>query len=91
MHEFRYDYVKPKYGENSKRCDMDTESFIAPVKTDYIYNNEEDNKAKGTKKCVIKRKLKFQYYKNCLEAQVDNKTNHLGKKNVNVNVNLCKL
>ena len=28
----------------------------------------EDKKAKGTKKCVIKRKLKFENYKNCLEA-----------------------
>ena len=31
-------------------------------------SNDEDKKAKGTKKCVIKRKLKFQDYKNCLEA-----------------------
>ena len=31
-------------------------------------NNDEDKKAKGTRKCVIKRKLKFQDYKNCLEA-----------------------
>ena len=31
-------------------------------------NNDEDKKAKGTKKCVIKRKLKFEDYKNCLEA-----------------------
>ena len=31
-------------------------------------NNDEDKKAKGTKKCVIKRKLKFQNYKNFLEA-----------------------
>ena len=30
-------------------------------------NNDEDKKAKGTKNCVIKRKLKFQDYKNCLE------------------------
>ena len=28
-------------------------------------NNDENKKAKGTKKCVIKRKLKFQDYKNC--------------------------
>ena len=28
-------------------------------------NNDEDKKAKGTKKFVIKRKLKFQDYKNC--------------------------
>ena len=43
-------------------------------------NNNEDKKAKGTKKCVIKRKLKFQDYKNCLEAaQTENKTNYLEK------------
>ena len=29
--------------------------------------NYEDKEAKGTKKCVMKRKLKFQDYKNCLE------------------------
>ena len=41
-------------------------------------NNDEDKKAKGTKKCVIKRKLKFEDYKNCLEAaQIENKINHL--------------
>ena len=33
-------------------------------------NNDEVKKAKGTKKCVIKRKLKFENYRNCL-------TNHL--------------
>ena len=27
-----------------------------------------DNKAKGTKKCVIKRKIKFENYKDCLES-----------------------
>ena len=31
--------------------------------TDYC---EEDKKAKGTKKCVIKRRLKFSDYKDCL-------------------------
>ena len=31
-------------------------------------NNDEDKKAKGTKKFFIKRKLKFDYYKSCLEA-----------------------
>ena len=28
MYEFRYDYVKPKFGENVKLCYMDTNSFI---------------------------------------------------------------
>ena len=31
-------------------------------------NNNKDKKAKDTKKCVIKIKLKCQDYKNCLEA-----------------------
>ena len=31
-------------------------------------------KAKGTKKCVVKRKLKFEDYKHCLEpTQLENK------------------
>ena len=43
-------------------------------------NSNEDKKAKSTKKCIIKRKLKFQDYKNCLEAaQTENKTNYLEK------------
>ena len=46
------------------------------VKT-YSYlkeNNNEDKKAKSAKECVIKRKLKFQDYKNCLKAaQIDEK------------------
>ena len=29
---------------------------------------KEDKNAKNTKKCVIKRKIKFENYKNCLEA-----------------------
>ena len=33
-----------------------------------IDDGSEDKKAKGTKKCVIKRKIKFENYKNCLEA-----------------------
>ena len=37
-----------------------------------------DKKAKGTKKSIIKRKLKFQDFTNCLEAaQIENKINHL--------------
>ena len=44
-------------------------------------NNDEDKKAKGTKKCVMKTKFKFQDYRNCLEAaQTEGKINHLIKK-----------
>ena len=42
-------------------------------------------KAKGTEKFVIKRKLKFQDYKDCLEApQIERKTKYLEKKKINV-------
>ena len=39
MHEFWYDYVKPKYGEKAKLCYMDADSFIVYIKTDNIYKN----------------------------------------------------
>ena len=45
----------------------------------------KDKKAKGTKKCVIKRKLKFQDYKNSLEeAQTETEMNHLEKYKIDV-------
>ena len=33
-----------------------------------IDDGSKNKKAKGTKICVIKRKLKFEIYKNCLET-----------------------
>ena len=43
-------------------------------------DGSEDKKTKGTKKCVMKRKLTFENYKNCLEAtQLKIKINHLEK------------
>ena len=40
----------------------------------------EIKKAKDAKKCVITRKIKFQDYKNCLEANhLENETNYLEK------------
>ena len=53
------------------------EEFSALRTKTYSYltdNNDEDKKAKGTKKCFIKIKFKFQDYKNCLEAaQIEKK------------------
>ena len=43
--------------------------FVALRPKTYSYltdNCKEDKKAKGTKKCVIKRRLKFSDYKDCL-------------------------
>ena len=124
-YEFRYDYVKKKYGDMVKLCYMDTDSLIMNIKTKDFYkdiaqdveekfdtsdydvdrplpkgknkkviglmkdelgggiNKEfvalrpktysymtdefiEMKKAKGTKKCVIKKMLKFEDYKKCL-------------------------
>ena len=39
MYEFRYDYLKPKYGEKTKLCHMNTDSFIVYIKTDDIYED----------------------------------------------------
>ena len=41
-----------------------------------IYYGNENKKAKDTKKCIIKRNIKFKDYKNCLEAnQLENEIN----------------
>ena len=51
----------------------------------FIDDDSEDKKAKSIKKCFIKRKLKFQNYKNCLEeTQVKNKINYLEKNKISV-------
>ena len=49
-------------------------------------NNDEDKKAKGTKKYVIKRKSLFQDYKNGLRAaKIENKiVYYLDKKKINL-------
>ena len=57
------------------------EEFVVLRIKSYSYlidDGSEDKKAKGPKKCVIKRKLKFEDYKNCLEAaQLKNKIKYL--------------
>ena len=46
-------------------------------------DGSEDKKAKDTKKCVIKRKLQFENYKNCLEVtQLGNKINYPEKNKI---------
>ena len=43
MREFCYNYVNPKYDENTKLCYMETDSFIVYIKADDIYkDNAED-------------------------------------------------
>ena len=46
-----------------------------------IDDGSEDKKARGTKQCITKKKLKYKDYKNCLEAtQLKSKINYLKKK-----------
>ena len=69
-----------------------TEFVVLRAKT-YSYlidDGSKDKEAKGTKKCVIKRKLKFENYKNCLEcSELENKINYLEKKN-EINIDSLK-
>ena len=52
-----------------------------------IDDGSEDKKAKGAKKYVIKIKLKFENYKNCLEAtQLENKIKHLEKNKIETKI-----
>ena len=39
MYKFFYDHLKLKYCEKAKLCYMDTDSYIAHVKTEYIYKD----------------------------------------------------
>ena len=48
-------------------------------------DSSNDKKAEDTKKCVIKGKLKFEGYKNCLEAnQLENEINHPEKNDIDL-------
>ena len=43
MYEFWYDYIKPKYQNNSKLCYIDTDSFIIHIKTEDFYKDIADD------------------------------------------------
>ena len=59
--------------------------FVGVITKTYSYSIDDDSeykKAKGTKECIIKRKIKFENYENSFETtQLDNKKKCLGKKN----------
>ena len=60
------------------------QSLLNSEKKTYSYlidNGSKDKKAKNTKKCVIKRKIKFENYKDCLEATQIQKNVNLLEKN----------
>ena len=43
MHEFWYDYMKPKYNDNVKLCYMDTDSFIMNIKNIVVNRFDTSN------------------------------------------------
>ena len=59
---------------------------LRPKRNSYVTDeNDENKKAKGTKKCVRKRKLQFEDYKQFFKATpLENKINHLEKNNLNM-------
>ena len=73
---------------NSVKCFGNVNKFVglrAKTHSYLINDRNEDKKGKGTKKCVIKRKLKFENYKNCLEAtQLESKINYLEKNKIDI-------
>ena len=74
---------------NGKKIIRQTmKKIVEFIEKTYSYlndNNDEDRKAKSTKTCVIKRKLKFEDCKNCLQpAQIERKINYLEEKKIDV-------
>ena len=39
MFAFWYDYLKPRYGDKTRLCYTDTDSFIMHIKTDDFYKD----------------------------------------------------
>ena len=39
MYEFRYDYIKSKYGDRAKLCYTDTDSFVIHIKTEHFFED----------------------------------------------------
>ena len=55
-----------------------------------IDDGSEDKKEKDTKKCVIKRKIRFENYNNCLGAtQLENNINHVEKDKIDIYSLFC--
>ena len=43
IYEFWYNYIQPKYQNNTKLCYMDTDSFIIHIKTEDVYEDIADD------------------------------------------------
>ena len=64
-------------GESDRKIMRKFVGLRAKTYSYLIDDDSEDKQAKGRKKCVIKTKIKFENYKNCLEATLlQNKINY---------------
>ena len=71
--------------ELGRKIKMKFVGFREKMYSYLINDSSEDKKPRSTKKCVIKRKLKSENYKNCLEAtQLENETNYLEKNRISI-------
>ena len=43
MYGFWYDYIKPKYGDRTKLCYTDTDSFVIYIKTEDLFEDISNN------------------------------------------------
>ena len=43
MYEFHYDYIKIKYGNNSRLLFTDTDSLMCEIKTEDVYEDFSNN------------------------------------------------
>ena len=43
MYEFWYDYINPKYGDKTRLCYTDTDSFVIYIKTEDFYRDIADD------------------------------------------------
>ena len=73
MHQFWYNYVKPKYSEKVKLCYMDTDSFIVYIKTDDTYKDivEDIETRFDTSNYELNRPLPKVKIKNAIELMKD--------------------
>ena len=77
MHVLLHDYVKPKQGEKTKLCYMDTSSFIVYIRTDNSYveivkdaETRFDTSNQELDRLLLKRKNKKSYRINRSEPGV---------------------
>ena len=91
MYEFQYDYVKPKYRQNAKLCDMDTNIFIVHAKTDDIYEDiaEDVEKKFDTSNFEINKPLPKGKNKKVIGLMKDELGGQIMKEFVGVRAKTC--